>query len=48
MAITTWESKKTINPPMLSRVADDMRKDDEVVEDSGELVDKTLKKVEVS
>lgn len=47
MTVTTRGGKQTINPPMLSGVEDEVRKDDEVVEDNGELVDTTVKVVEI-
>ena len=48
MTITIRGGKQTIDPPMPSKVEDDIRKDDEVVKDSRELVDKVMKEVEVS
>ena len=47
MIVTTRGGKQTIDPPMSSVVEDEMRKDEEVVKTSGELVDKTAKEVEV-
>ena len=47
MTVTTRGDKQTIDPPMLSGVEDEVRKDDEVVEDNGELVDTTVKVVEI-
>ena len=38
MVVTTRGGKQTIDPPMPDKVEDDMRKDDEVVKYSGELV----------
>ena len=48
MAVTTRGGKQTIDPPRLSVVEDDRRKDKEVLEVSGELVDDTVIEVEVS
>ena len=47
MIVTTRGGKQTIDPPMSSVVEDEMRKDEEVVKTSGELVDKTSKEKEV-
>ena len=47
MTITTQRGKEIIDPPMLSVVEYEMRKDEEVVEASGELVDNAVKEVEV-
>ena len=43
MTITTRGGKQTIDSPMPSVVEDEMRKNEEVGETSGELVDKTVK-----
>ena len=43
MAVTSRGCKQTIDPPMPSVVEDEMKKDEEVVETSGELVDKPVK-----
>ena len=43
MTITTRGGKKTIDPPIPSGVEDEVRKDDKVVGDNGELVDKAVK-----
>ena len=43
MAVTTRGGKQTIDPLMPSVVEDEVRKDDEVVGDNGELVDKAVK-----
>ena len=48
MAVKTREGKQTIDLPMLSVVEKDMRKDKEVVETGGELVEKAVKEAEVS
>ena len=40
MTVTTRGGKQTIDPPVPSVVENEMRKDEEVVETSGELVDK--------
>ena len=45
--VTIRGGKHTIDPPMLCVVKDDVRKDDEVVESSGEFVDKAVKEVEI-
>ena len=47
MEITTRDGKQTIYPPMMSNVQNVIRGDDEVVEVSGYLGDKTVKEVEV-
>ena len=47
MAVTTRGGKHTIDPPMLFIIEDEVRKDEEVVKTSGELVDKAVKQVEV-
>ena len=47
MTITTPRGKEIIDPPMLSVVEYEMRKDEEVVETSGELVDKAVKGAEL-
>ena len=47
MAVTTRGRKQTIDPPMLSGVEDEVRKDNEVVEVSGELVDKAMNEAEI-
>ena len=47
MAVTTQVGKQTRDPPNPSVVEDEMRKDEEVVETCGALVDKTVKEVEV-
>ena len=47
MAIDSRWGKKTIDPPMTSIVQDESRKDEEVLEASGELVDKVLKEVHI-
>ena len=47
MAISTRGVKQTIDPPMPSVVEDEVRKDDEVVEVSGKLVDKAVKEAEI-
>ena len=47
MAVTTHGGKQTIDPPMPSVVEDEMRKDEAVVETSGELVNKEGKEAEV-
>ena len=46
MAISTRGVKQTIDTPMPSVVEDEVRKDDEVVEDNNKLVDKPMKKAE--
>ena len=43
MEIITQGGKKFIDPPMPSMVEDESGKDEEVVETSGELVDKVVK-----
>ena len=43
MTITTWWGRQTIDPPIPSLVEDEIRKDEEVMETGGELVDKTVK-----
>ena len=43
MTVTTRRGKQTIDPPMPFVVECDMRKDKDVVEASGELVDKMMK-----
>lgn len=48
MAVSTQGGKKTIYPQMLYILEGDMGKDEEVVEGSGELVEKMAKQVEVS
>ena len=48
MTVTTQKGNQTIDPPIPSVVEKDIRKDKEVVETSGELVDKTVVEVEVS
>ena len=48
MAVTTKEGKQTIDPPMSFVVEGDMRKEDDVVEASGELGDVTMKEAELS
>ena len=48
MAFITRRGKKTIEPSMPHVVKDDMRKDKEVVETSGELVHNTVIEAEVS
>ena len=47
MEIITQGGKKFIDPPMSSMVEDESGKDEEVVETSGELVDKVVKEQEV-
>ena len=47
MVVTTRGGKQTIDPPMPFGVENVIRVDDEVVEVSGELEDKTGKEVEV-
>ena len=47
MTITTRGGMQTINPPMTSSVEDEVRRNYEVVEDSGELVEKSWKKAEI-
>ena len=47
MVVTTQGGKQTIDPPMPSGVEDEVRKDNEVVEDNCELVDKVVKEVEI-
>ena len=47
MTVTTRGGKQTIDPPIPSGVQNMMRGDDELVEVSGELEDKTGKEVEV-
>ncbi|MFV1207918.1 hypothetical protein, partial [Klebsiella pneumoniae] len=47
MAITTRGGKQNIDPPMPSGEENVIRGDDEVVEVSGDLGDKTVKEVEV-
>ena len=47
MTVTTRGGKQTIDQPMPSVVEDEMRKDEEIVETSGELVEKAAKKVEI-
>ena len=46
MAVTTRGGKQTIDPPMASCVEDEIRRDDEVMKVSGELVDKSGKQAE--
>ena len=48
MEVTTRGGKQTTDPPTQSVVEDDMRKEKEVVETSGELVNKMLIEAEVS
>ena len=43
MAVTTRGGMQTIDPPTPYVVKDELRKDDEVVEASGEFVDKAEK-----
>ena len=45
MAVTT-RGKQNIDPPMSSMVENEMRKDEKVVETTGELVDKAVKDAE--
>ena len=47
MAVTTRGGKQPIDPPMPSVVEDKVTKDDEVVEASGELVDRAVKEKEI-
>nr|XP_010327596.1 uncharacterized protein LOC104649754 [Solanum lycopersicum] len=47
MEVTTQGGKQTIDPPMPYVVENEMRKDEEVVETSGELVDKVVKEAEI-
>ena len=47
MTVTTRGDKQTIDPPMSPSVEDEMTKDNEVVENNGELVDKFVKEVEI-
>ena len=47
MEVTNKDGKKTIDPYMSSGVEDEVRKEDELVEDNGELVDKEVKKLEI-
>ena len=47
MAVTTRGGKQTIDPPMPSGVKDEMRRNDEVVEVSGQLVDKSGKEAQI-
>ena len=47
MVVITRGGKQTIVPPMPSVVEDEMRKNEKVLETSGELVDKAVKEVEV-
>ena len=47
MGITSRGGKQTIDPLRSSVVEDDMRKDEEVVETSEEMVEKTVKETEV-
>jgi len=42
-AVTTRGGKQTMDPPIPYGVEDEVRKEDEVVEDNGELVDKAVK-----
>ena len=48
MVVTTTWGKQTMDPPMSSGMEDEVRKEDELVEDNGELADKTVKKVEIT
>lgn len=48
MTVTTRGGKQTIDPPMPPVAKGDKRKGKEVVEASGELVDKTAKEAEMS
>ena len=48
MEVTTRGGKQTIDPPTQSLVEDDMRKEKEVVETSGELVNNMVIEAEVS
>ena len=47
MEMTTQGGKQTSDPPMLSGVKDEVRKDNEVVEANSELVDKAMKEAEI-
>ena len=47
MTVTTRWGKETIDPPMSFVVEDDVRKHNEVVEASGELVDKVVNEEEI-
>ena len=47
MAVTT-RGKQNIDPPMSSMVENEIRKDEKVVETTGELVDKAVKEADVS
>ena len=47
MAVATRGGKQTIDQPMPAGVEDDVRKDDEVVKVSGELVYKAVKEAEI-
>ena len=47
MAVITRGGKQTSDPPILSGVEDEVRKDNEVVEDNGELMDKVVEKVKI-
>ena len=48
MEVTTRGGKQIIDPPMSFIEEGDMRKDKEVVETRGKLVEKTVKEAEVS
>ena len=47
MVVSTQEGKQTIDPPIPSVLDDEVRKHDEVVEVSGESVDKAVKEAEI-
>ncbi|TMW98728.1 hypothetical protein EJD97_003563, partial [Solanum chilense] len=47
IVVTNQDGKKTIDPYMPSGVENEVRKEDELVEDNGELVDKEVKKSEI-
>ena len=47
MEVTTQWGKQTIDQPMSSVVEDKVRKDDQVVGDNGEFVDKEVKEANI-
>nr|XP_004248921.1 uncharacterized protein LOC101259684 [Solanum lycopersicum] len=47
MAVTTRGGKQIIDPPIPSGVEDEVRKENDVVEDNGELVEKAVKEAEI-
>ena len=47
MALTTRGGKRTIDPPMPSGVEDEVKREDAVVETSGELVNEAVKELDM-